>query len=331
MAVLAVVFDFDDTLVPDSTTALLEARGIDAAEFWTRLAPALVDEGYDPPLAYLRLILDRVGDGPLGDLTNAELRDFGATLDATFFPGLPQLFDALRRVVNDYRDLSIEFYIISGGLEEVIAGSSLVQEHFAGFYGCQLGEDDSGVVRYVKRCITFTEKTRYLFEITKGIEPARSRTEPHLVNQRSEERRVPFDQMIYVGDGLTDVPCFSLVNRNGGRTFGVFKHGAESAKQAFQKLLDTGRVDSLHSPDYGEDADLGALIRAAVATMASDVDLRREQSYGYRQLSGRTGLAASGYWRAMASSAPSTGSTQRSPSTSTTTRCRPPVKANGLV
>lgn len=282
MAVLAVIFDFDDTLVPDSTTALLEARGIDVREFWTESAPALVAEGYDPPLAYLRLILDRVGDGPMGNLSNDELRAFGSTLDETFFPGLPQMFDDLRGAVDGYRDLSIEFYIISGGLEEVIAGSAIVQEHFTGFYGCQLGEDAGGIVRHVKRCITFTEKTRYLFEITKGIEPARSRTEPHLVNQRHEERRVPFNHMIYVGDGLTDVPCFSLVGRNGGKTFGVFKRGAESAKQAFQRLLDTQRVDSLHSPDYGEDADLGALIRAAVTTMASDIDLGREQSYRYR-------------------------------------------------
>lgn len=281
MTVLAVIFDFDDTLVPDSTSALLRSRGLDPAEFWTELAPALVADGYDPPLAYLRLILDRVGeDQPLGPLTNDDLVAFGRTLDDTYFDGIPEMFDDLRTEVAQYRDTSIEFYIISGGLEDVIAGSAVVQSYFDGFYGCQLAPaEPGGVVRYVKRCITFTEKTRYLFEINKGIAQRDSRTQPHLVNQRHDERRVPFEHMIYVGDGLTDVPCFSLVGARRGKTFGVFQRGRESAKQAFQRLLDTGRVDSLHSPDYREDADLGALIRAAVTTVAANADLQREQTY----------------------------------------------------
>ena len=97
MATIAVVFDFDDTLVPDSTTALIERHGLDPGEFWGTLAPALVKEGYDPPLAYLRLILDRVGDGrPFGRLSNADLRRFGASLDPSFFPGLPGMFVDLK-------------------------------------------------------------------------------------------------------------------------------------------------------------------------------------------------------------------------------------------
>lgn len=280
MAVIAVVFDFDDTLLPDSTTALLAGHGIDTDEFWKELAPALVAEGYDPPLAYLRLILDRVGEGQsLGPLRNDDLVSFGASLDTTFFPGLPQLFQDLRNDVAGFRDLTIEFFIVSGGLEAVIAGSRIVQEHFAGFYGCRLGGDGGGVLRYVMRCVTFTEKTRFLFEINKGIRQADSRNQPHLVNQRAPDRRIPFENMIYVGDGLTDVPCFSLVSARGGKTFGVFKPGKESAKQAFQRLLDTNRVDSLHSPDYREDADLGSLIRAAVATVAANINLEAEQTY----------------------------------------------------
>ena len=143
----------------------------------------------------------------------------------------------------------------------------MVREWFDGFYGCQLGEDTRGVIRYVKRCVTFTEKTRYLFEINKGVRPEDSRTKPHLVNNKDANRRVPFRHMIYVGDGLTDIPCFSLVRKERGRTFGVFSP-KKSAKQAFLELLQERRVDSLHSPDYREDADLGSLIRAAVSSLA---------------------------------------------------------------
>ncbi len=83
--------------------------------------------------------------------------------------------------------------------------------------------------------------------------------------------------MIYVGDGLTDIPCFSLVRERGGRTFGVWSR-TKSPKQAFQDLLQQRRVDSLHSPDYRSDADLGAMIRAAVQTLAASIELDAEQA-----------------------------------------------------
>lgn len=277
MAAIAVVFDFDDTLVPDSTTALLESRGIDVRNFWSELVPPLVSDGYDPPLAYLRLILDRIGEGmPLGMLCNSDLRDFGKSLDSSFFPGLPQMFEDLRSLVDEFRDVSIEFYIVSGGLQDVIGGSDIVGQHFDGFYACQLGEGEDGAIRYVKRCVTFTEKTRYLFEISKGIRIEDSRTQPHLVNNKMPNRRIPFKHMIYVGDGLTDIPCFSLVRNGNGKTFGVLSK-KKSARQAFLELLNQRRVDSLHSPDYRESADLGSLVRAAVYAVAMTIDLATEQ------------------------------------------------------
>lgn len=270
MSVLAVIFDFDDTLLPDSTSALLRDHSVDPDHFWTVQTKALVDQGYDPPLAYLKLLLGEVGPGrPLGQLTNQDLRKFGASLDNTWFPGLPQLFEDLRSIASEHRDVSIEFYIISGGLQPIIEGSTYVSKYFRGVYGCQLGEDpNSGIVSDIKRCVTFTEKTRFLFEINKGISPQDAATQPHLVNRLvpEETRPIPFKNMIYVGDGLTDVPCFSLVEKREGIAFGVFKSGKESAKQAFQRFLETKRVRSMHHPDYQDDAELGSLLRAAVST-----------------------------------------------------------------
>jgi phosphoserine phosphatase len=284
MAVIAVVFDFDDTLVPDSTTLLFKHYEIDSDRMWSVEAKKLVNQGYDPPLAYLRLILDRVGPGKeFGELTNAMLRDFGKTLDSKFFPGAPELFSDLRQLLVDgkYRDITVEFYVISGGLEEVIAGSSVITSNFSGYYGCQFGENETtGQVSYIKRCITFTEKTRYLFEIHKGIPASDSKTKPHLVNQMidMDKRRVPFDQMIYIGDGLTDIPCFSLINSSKGVTFGIFQLDPESAKQKYLEFAKTDRVKSLHSPKYGPGDDLGAMIRAAVANIATSILLKRERA-----------------------------------------------------
>jgi hypothetical protein len=115
--VLAVIFDYDDTLVPDSTTALLAKFGIDTNKFWKKDSKALVQQGYDPALAYLRLLLDNVGSGkPLRQLSVSDLRTFGASLASKVFPGLPGLFDDLRKIVTKYSGIEIKFFVISGGL-----------------------------------------------------------------------------------------------------------------------------------------------------------------------------------------------------------------------
>lgn len=282
---IAVIFDFDDTLMPDSTSALLRAHDIDETDFWARRAKELIDIGYDPPMAYLNLILRETrGGGALQVLTNADLKAFGAKLDDQWFPGLPAFFDDLRAMVSEnHRDITVEYYIISGGLLPVIEGISIVSKYFTGVYACQFGVDArSDEIIDVQRCITFTEKTRYLFEISKGIPPALSRTQSHLVNQAVQEvdRRIPLRNMIYVGDGLTDVPCFSVVEKGGGVAYGILKSGQESAKQVFQQFLASHRVRSVHSPDYGEGADLGKLLRATVATKAAEIALASQRVFG---------------------------------------------------
>ncbi len=219
--IIAVVFDFDDTLTDDSTTALIQSVGIDASDFWSNKAKALLSAGWDPTPAYLKLLLDNVGDGkPFGKLTNARLREFGATLK--FYQGIPGLFKELRESVAKHTLSSpgIEFYVISGGLEEVIKGSAIAK-HLTRFWGCQFAEED-GQISHLKKIVSFTEKTKHLFEINKGL--IGTDVSPYSVNEKVEahERRVPFENIIYVGDGLTDVPCFSLLEHSGGTGFGVF-------------------------------------------------------------------------------------------------------------
>ncbi len=283
MDVIALVFDFDDTLLPDSTTLLLESRGIDSEKFWKVDAKALLDQGYDPTIAYLNLILENIGPGrPLGNLTAGDLREFGSTLEQKLFPGVRDLAPDLRALVKEIdKDVSVEFYIISGGLQDVIDGSEFVRNTFESTYGCMFGADETGVLKRIKRTITFTEKTRYLFEINKGIKPAHTAANQYLVNKYFSEpaRRIPFENMIFVGDGLTDIPCFSLVQKNGGTAFGIFKPAeAASARRAFLEFAKTDRVASMHSPKFAADEDLGSLLRAATTTIASRIVIARKQA-----------------------------------------------------
>ncbi len=213
--ILAVIFDFDDTLVPDSTTKLIQDHGLDPEKFWGEDVKALIGAGFDPTHAYLKLLLDNIGPGkPLGELTNEKLREFGQKLAPLFFQGLQTFFDDLQETVKQFRDMAIEFYIISGGLQEVIEGCDLIRNNFTAVYGCQLaGDTEDGTLKYIKKAITFTEKTRFIFEINKGIDPKDTRSNPLLVNMdvREDQRRIPFKNMIYAGDGMTDIPCFSLL------------------------------------------------------------------------------------------------------------------------
>ena len=281
---IAVIFDFDDTLTDDSTTALLQKHGIDTKKFWNELVSERVKDEWDPTLAYLDLILDHVGEGkPFGMLKNQDLVDFGSTL--IFYEGIPQLFDSLRDDVSKHKlsHPSIEFFIISGGLESIITGTGIAQ-YFSGIWGCCFEEQDSHIQK-IKNVISFTEKTKYVFYINKGMH-TKARSDQYLVNEevKKEQRRIPFENMIYIGDGFTDVPCFSLIQQYGGQAFGVFdpKRKKDSPKKAWEKLVVPKRVSSMNSPQYGPDQDLGSLIRAAVKQICIRLDLNSQSAVPFR-------------------------------------------------
>lgn len=281
---LAVVFDFDDTLMPDSTTELIKDHGIDPDVFWSKTVKELLTYGYEPALAYLNRLLDNVGiDRPLGLMTNNSLREYGKKLSNRFYPGVNGLFKELKDIANGVSsDINLEFYVVSGGLQDLIEEIPLLRKNFTAVYGCQFGEDpETGVIHRIKKCVTFTEKTRYLFEINKGISPRAVEENKYAVNKDIpvSKRRVPFKNMIYVGDGLTDIPCFSLVKRHGGMAFGVFNPNEEkSAKRALLEFLSTNRVISMHAPRYRKTDELGALLRAAVSAVAQRAHLEGSEA-----------------------------------------------------
>ncbi len=281
--VIAMVFDFDDTLTNDSTSALLAKHGFDAPSFWKNDHDRLVKDGWDSTCAWLHLFLRFMEDGKLPKFTTPLLMEFGKTLDP--YSGLEDFFDDLHQLAKEESTATetfhVEFYIISGGLQDVIEGFRL-RHKFNAVWGSQLASDDpKGPLKYVKRALTFTEKTKYLFEINKGLDQKEATKNPYLVNRKIDamERRVPFENMIYVGDGLSDIPCFSLIEKmsNGkGRSVGVFRPGeAPSAKRAWLELLVPRRVASAHAPFYDKDRELGAVLRLAFQARCSNIKLEK--------------------------------------------------------
>ena len=277
--IIALITDCDDTVAPDTTSKFLAQRGIDTGKFWGTDVKALLARGWDPSLAYLDRLIANVGKGkPLGEVTNQVLRDFGASLEASLYPGVATIRADLQAIASAiYPEIEVEFYVISGGMKLLVEAIPTLKATCKAVYGCEFEEDPAtGLISRLMRCVTYTEKTRYIFEINKGISPANMN--PYAVNedQPENERRVPFQNMIYVGDGLTDIPAFSLVKQRGGVPFGVFNPGHDaSAHRALVEFLSTDRVASMHTPKYGATDDLGALIRAAVTRMAKRIKAER--------------------------------------------------------
>jgi phosphoserine phosphatase len=233
---IGIIFDFDDTLGEDTTNLFLKTKlGMKTSEirrFWNKEVDALIKEGWDPPLAYIDLIMQRLETKNLR-LRNRDLRELGR--HARLFRGVPDLFQRLRAFVQKKSEfveahVGIEFYVISGGFEEIIRGTPIGKE-MKDIFGCTF-EEKEGTLR-PKSIVTFTEKTKFLYAINKGISGLELRRNPYSVNDviHKNQRRISFSNMIYVGDGPTDIPCFSAVLQNGGKTIGVLKYSRKVTKE----------------------------------------------------------------------------------------------------
>src|SRR5438876_4431543 len=172
--------------------------GVDARAFYRDQVAPLVEQGFDPSVAYLHQMLRLSGDGgPLAGLTRDVIREVGTHLE--FFPGVPGVFRDLETEIHEtYGDhgIRVEEYVIRGGIRDLIASSSLGTV-VDGIWGCNFGYDERGRICCIRNVVSFTEKTRYLFTIEKGLVGEEYSNQPYAVNQPMEpgERRVPIKNM----------------------------------------------------------------------------------------------------------------------------------------
>ena len=298
--VLAVVWDFDKTLISHyMQDPLFAAYGIDGALFWKEVnaLPALYRARGVPVNAetiYLNHLLAYVRAGRMPGLDNAKLRALGQQL--TFFPGILELFEETRKLVaaEPYRtfDLKVEHYIVSTGLAEIIRGSP-VAPYVDNVWGCELLESTfvpgtvpgpdglvetphPGVVTEIAATIDNTTKTRAIFEINKGVNK-----HPEIsVNQKmpDDERRVPVSHMIYIADGPSDVPAFSVVKKGGGRTLAVYRSQDASSFDQARHLQDDQRVDHFAEADYRTGSNASMWILSSLRDQADRIVERHRQA-----------------------------------------------------
>ncbi|NEG54858.1 HAD family hydrolase [Bifidobacterium platyrrhinorum] len=256
--VIAVVWDFDKTLVDGyMQDPIFEKYGVDSSSFWNEVN-ALPDKYQKQEIRvnkdtiYLnQFIRDAHEGGRFAGLTNSDLKNFGKELK--FYPGVPEIFVATKNIIDSNQtyknyDIKLEHYIVSTGMRKIIEGST-VMEYVTDVWGCDLIEDpDTHIISELGYTIDNTSKTRALFEINKGVP-----THPEIdVNAQMPEsmRRVHFANMIYIADGPSDVPAFSVVKKNGGATFAVYPPNDKKAFAQVERLREDSRIDMYAEADY---------------------------------------------------------------------------------
>lgn len=272
---IAIVYDYDQTLSPSymQDEVVFPAFGIDKDRFWRRCSELVRDGGYDGELAYMKVLLDTLGmDRP----TNAELKSLGGKL--TFYKGLPDMFEEFAHGLLTEEHLShginVEHYIISSGMKILIEGSQLAP-YVKAMFGCEFAEDDEGRITFPKRVISHTQKTQYLFRINKGLLEMSQDVNDHM---DPEIRPIPFPNMIYIGDGPTDVPCFTVMRKNGGEAIAVYNPDDPARagfKKCFQLSTHADRVKHIAPADYRQGTHLRMLLEQMVEETANRIVAER--------------------------------------------------------
>ncbi|OWT65626.1 HAD family hydrolase [Candidimonas nitroreducens] len=273
--VIALVFDFDDTLAPDSTSGFLGDIGVDTDDFWSRrVGPLLSEHDWDPVPAYLYCMIELSKSERHGPITRQRLAEWGARLP--LHEGVQSFFGRLRALVRSkHPQVQLEFYLITSGIGDVVRNTPIAQE-FTDIWASEFIYDEQGGIHFPRRVVSFTDKTRYLFHIQKGIVGEASRNKPFEVNRKvpEDKLRVPFEQMIFVGDGYTDIPCFSLIRKSGGVAFGVWDPKHREKRSRAWGFIQEGRVSNLNQARYGEDAELYQWLEEAVESLAGRIALQ---------------------------------------------------------
>ena len=247
--IVALMYDFDKTLSPKNMQDYGFMKGLDVTseEFWAACTKLTKAHQMDSILSYMYMMLEK-GHGKY-KLVREDFRELGKSVK--LFPGVQTWFDR----INEYceaKGLKCEHYIISSGLKEIIEGTPIAGE-FKEIYAAEFLYDKDGVARWPAMAVNYTSKTQFLYRINKGILDV---TEQRALNEYvpEDKRRIPFRNMIYFGDGDTDVPSMKIVNMFGGNAIGVFDPANPQKRSTAQKLLRQGRVNFITPANYSRES-----------------------------------------------------------------------------
>ena len=286
--ILAFLYDFDKTLCTTDMEdyTFIPSLGMTPGEFWSLANELGRANRMDGILAYMyTMILESQRRGK--PFTRESLVEMGR--DIVLFPGVRDWF----RRINAFgaeQGVQIEHYVISSGLREIIEGCGISGE-FKEVYASEFYYDQSGSPVWVKLAVNFTAKTQFVYRVNKGVLDV---SEDKALNDSMPDnsKRIPFTNMIYMGDGLSDVPCMKMMRAYGGQAIAVYQ---ASNRQGVEKLLADGRVDFIFPADYRADTELDRTVRdilrkMTIADRLANTNTRQLRSIGKSELPDQVGL-----------------------------------------
>lgn len=259
MPVLAICYDFDKTLSPDDMQAqgYIQSVGYDIADFWAETNELAEANGMDSNLAYMYKMM-KEAEGNLV-FNRQTLMDYGSKVK--LFPGVETWFERIREY-GKQKGVKVEHYIISSGLKEMIEGTKVAKEGaFERIYASAFCYNNRGVAVWPAQVVNYTNKTQFLFRIEKGVldvndDGVNEYFEPDML-------RVPFRNMVYIGDSDTDIPCMKLVNVSGGHSIGVYNADTKD-KTKVHRMMAENRIKYFAPADYSDGSDIDVLVKAII-------------------------------------------------------------------
>lgn len=271
---LAIVYDFDGTLTPQPMQeyTVLPELGISAEQFWNEVNAEVRRTGGDPILTYMRLLVEQI-EANKAHLSREALRRLAAGIK--YYPGVEQWFERINNYVAERSNgqVQVRNYIISAGLSEILEGVS-IKHHFNRIYASQYYFDHHEAARFPTIVINDTAKTQYLFRINKGREEALETINEYMPES---ERPIPFQHMLYIGDGMTDVPCMTVVKNYGGFAVAVHKPRTPTAVSVCRRLVDAGRIDFYAPADYRQGRKLEQRIHKILDLIMARISFEQER------------------------------------------------------
>ena len=264
--VLAICYDFDKTLSPDDMQAqgYIQSVEYEVESFWKESNELAESNDMDQNLAYMYTMIQKARGKFM--FNRKTLMDYGAKVN--LFPGVDTWFKRIREY-GETKGVIVEHYIISSGLKEMIEGTKVANE-FEKIYASSFYYDENGEAQWPAQVINYTSKTQFLFRIVKGTLDVNDSGVNDYFNP--EDIRIPFRNMVYIGDSDTDIPCMKLVNSHSGHSIGVYNPETKDRRKVY-KMMEDKRIKYFAPADYTDNSELDKLVKAIIDQTASNEKL----------------------------------------------------------
>ena len=263
---VALIYDFDGTLAPGNMQEydFIPAVGKSNKEFWSEANSLAERQDADSILTYMAKMIQEAKSKNLS-LRREAFQESGRNIQ--LYKGVREWFSRINRY-GEERNLNIVHYVNSSGLKEIIEGTEIASE-FRKIYACTFLYDIDGIAYWPGVAVNYTNKTQFIFKINKGVE---SVYDSKQVNKfiPENDRPVPFRNMIYVGDGTTDIPCMRLVKNFGGHSIAVYNPEEKGARKDMGALIRDNRVNCVCPADYSEGSEIDTIVKTIIDKITVD-------------------------------------------------------------